>query len=65
MENEKQKRGKRMKYFNFIMISLILSSCTYSITQVHTEGQASDVVQESASNTPNISPNISIPVKPL
>lgn len=31
---------------------LFLSGCNYSITLVHTEGTASDVVDEAASNTP-------------
>jgi len=48
---------------NMILISLFfLSSCTYSITQVHTQGQASDVVDETATNTPDISPNLNIPL---
>lgn len=42
---------------------LLLSACTYSITMVHTQGEATDVVDETATNTPstNVSPTISIP----
>lgn len=36
-------------------IFLILVSCTYSITLVHTEGEARDVVDETAANTPSTS----------
>ncbi len=39
-----------------------MTGCTYSITLVHTEGQASDVVDETATNTPQTS--FSIPLKP-
>lgn len=48
--------------FNLFCL-FMLTGCTYSITMVHTEGVASDVVDE----TDNISPstNIKIPVKPL
>lgn len=35
-----------------IVICLLLQSCNYSITMVHTEGQATDIVDENASNTP-------------
>lgn len=43
-----------------LFINLILCSCTYSITLVHTQGQATDVVDETATNTPSTS--VSIPV---
>lgn len=42
----------------------LLQSCTYSITMVHTEGTASDVVDETQSNTPNVSPDVNIPITP-
>ena len=43
------------------LIPLFLASCTYTITQVHTEGTASDVVDEAATPTANISPTVTIP----
>lgn len=42
------------------MMMIIMTGCTYSITMVHTEGQATDVVDETATNTPSTS--VSIPV---
>lgn len=42
---------------------LLLVSCTYSITMVHTEGQATDIVDETASTTPTTS--VTIPGAPL
>ncbi len=51
-----------MKYA-LIFLLAILSSCTYSITMVHTEGEAQDIVDETATNTPSTS--ISLPFKPL
>lgn len=47
-----------------ILLAIIfISSCTYSITQVHTQGQASDVVDETATNTPSttVSPTFKLP----
>lgn len=32
-----------------------IAGCTYSITLVHTEGTATDVVDETATNTPRVS----------
>lgn len=49
-----------------LLISLLaLTSCTYSITMVHTEGQATDVVDETATNSPDVSPTVSIPATAL
>lgn len=47
---------------NLLMIGVILSlcSCTYTITQVHTEGTASDVVDETDTVTPSTS--VTVPV---
>ncbi len=44
-----------------ILALVLLNSCTYSITMVHTDGNATDVVDETTSQKPNVSPNISIP----
>lgn len=47
-----------------IMGVLFMSSCTYSITLVHTEGEATDVVDETATNTPSTSATIPISLLP-
>jgi len=44
-----------MKYFLISILSL-LSSCTYSITMVHTEGQAPDVVDEQQTQSTTLRP---------
>lgn len=51
----------------FIMGMVCLTGCTYSITMVHTEGTATDVVDETATNTPStsITPTVSIPATAL
>ncbi len=38
---------------------IFLSSCTFSVTTVHTQGEASDVVDEN--QAPDVKPNIQIP----
>lgn len=51
---------------NLAMIGAILllcSGCTYNITQVHTDGTASDVVDDTDTVTPSTS--ISVPVSTI
>ena len=50
-----------MKKLMLFLAIFALSGCTYSITMVHTEGTASDVVDEAATPTSTISPNVNIP----
>lgn len=55
---------KNFRLSVFLTFSLILCSCTYSINQIHTDGTASDVLDETQSATPDISPTITIPMVP-
>jgi len=42
--------------FHACMVSILcLSGCTYSITMIHTEGQATDVVDETSSPSADLS----------
>lgn len=50
-----------MKFLTIPICAMIFSACTYNVSMVHTEGTASDVIDETTSNEPNVSPNISIP----
>lgn len=54
-----------MKRIIWCSIAVLLTACTYSITMVHTEGTAEDVVDETSTNTPNISPNLVVPTPAL
>lgn len=46
----------------YIILMAILSGCTYSITMVHTQGVASDVVDEVQSAEPDIKADLSLPL---
>lgn len=46
-----------------LLTMLCLTSCTYSVTLINTEGTASDVVDETDSVTPSTS--VTIPVKAI
>lgn len=44
-------------------MSVMMTGCTYAITMVHTEGTATDVVDETATNTPSTS--VSVPLSAI
>jgi hypothetical protein len=50
-----------MKLLPLLMICLFLSSCTYNISMAHTEGTASDTIDDNATPTatPTITTNVS------
>ncbi len=50
-----------MRYFCILGIAFLATACTYSINQVHTEGSASDVIDETQEASPDISPTVSVP----
>jgi len=53
-----------MKYLAGLLFMFACVSCTYSITMVHTEGQATDVVDETNTNTPSTSVSVPVSVVP-
>ena len=53
-----------MKHLVFsLAMSLCLVSCTYSVTMMHSEG-STDTLDENQAASPNVSPNIDIPITP-
>jgi len=51
-----------LPFILLIILALSLFACTVSFTSVHTQGVADDVVDEEQTSTPNVSPNINIPL---
>lgn len=47
-----------MKKIAFLIMTCFLASCTYSVSMAHTEGTATDTIDDTQSNTPNVSPTI-------
>lgn len=41
-----------------------LTSCTYNVSMAHTQGTATDTIDDTASNAPNVSPNVTVPLTP-
>jgi uncharacterized protein YcfL len=54
MEKQNKKNGGRMK-IPVILISFLLTGCSYNISMAHTEGRADDVIDETMSPTTRIS----------
>ena len=50
---------------SFLIILFFLCACTYSINMVHTQGSASDVVDETQSAEPDVKADVSIPATAL
>jgi len=42
----------------YLILSITFTACTYNISIAHTEGTATDVIDDNQSNTPNVSPTI-------
>lgn len=51
--------------FQLFLMIFSICSCTLAINQVDTHGQAEDVVDTTQSTDPEVSPTISLPIKPL
>ncbi len=45
-------------------VCMMIQSCTYNVSLVHTEGQATDVGDETADASPDVKPDISLPLSP-
>ncbi|MCE5294140.1 MAG: hypothetical protein LLF94_05950 [Chlamydiales bacterium] len=51
-----------MGKYLFLILLFAATSCNYTITLVHTQGTASDVVDETDDASPTVSPTISAPL---
>lgn len=52
-------------YIADALILTLLTSCTVSMTMVHTEGEAHDVVDEQQTTKPTVSPDIKLDARPF
>lgn len=54
--------------FSAFIVGLLLTSlvsCTYSVTLAHTEGQATDLIDQNQRADPDVDANLSIPATAL
>lgn len=51
-------------FIKFIICTILLfvTSCTVTVSMAHTEGTASDVIDDTAATSPDISPTIDLPL---
>lgn len=52
------------KYLLFVFLSFVCASCTYSINMVHTEGQATDVVDDPDTTSVTTNATANVPINP-
>lgn len=45
-----------------MMMCLSLTACTYNVTMAHTEGSATDLIDETSENTPTVSTDVRMPI---
>jgi hypothetical protein len=51
-----------MKYCLILLLSLVIGvGCTLSVNLVQVDGKAKDVVDETTTNTPTVTPTVTIP----
>lgn len=48
-----------------LALSVLLTGCTISFTNVDTHGTASDVVDDTMSTPTTVSPDITVPISPI
>lgn len=57
---------KRIVQLTFMLALLAnLTSCTYTVSMAHTSGTADDVIDDTNTTSPNVSPTITVPVSAL
>lgn len=47
-----------------LVLAYTTTACTYNVSMAHTSGTATDVIDDTSSNTPNVSPKITVPMTP-
>jgi hypothetical protein len=52
------------KLVSILLLCLCCTSCTYNVSMAHTSGTADDVIDDTASNTPNVAPTVTVPLTP-
>ncbi len=48
-----------MRVLKYLTLCLAMTACTQTMTMVHTQGLADDVVDETSAASPTVNPNIS------
>lgn len=54
-----------MKLFSFAFLAILATSCTISFQNISTHGTATDLVDEEQTSSPNVSPQVTVPVSAL
>lgn len=52
-------------YIVFALVVVLLSGCGITFQNIDTHGTATDLVDDTESVTPTVSPTLNVPIKPL
>jgi len=44
------------------LVMMTLTSCTFNVSMAHTDGTATDVIDDTATSKPDISPTLTLPL---
>ena len=47
-----------------VVILVMTVSCTYNVSMAHTEGQATDIIDDTQTPSNTVSPNLNLPLMP-
>lgn len=48
----------------FFSLFTFMNACSYNVSMAHTQGTADDVIDDTMSNTPTVSPTLTVPISP-
>lgn len=52
-----------MKKLILVALTVLLASCTYNVSMAHTEGTATDTIEDSQTTSPNVKADVKVPIK--
>jgi hypothetical protein len=59
-----KKKEFQMKYLLLSIVGLMTTSCAFlNVSMAHTEGTASDVIDDTATNTPDVTSSLEFPLE--
>ena len=44
------------------LLSISMTACTYNVSMAHTSGGSTDTIDDNLTNTPDVSPTVTVPV---
>lgn len=52
------------KYIFLFFVCSTFHACSFNVSMAHTSGSAEDVIDDTATNSPTVSPHVTVPLTP-